>query len=98
MLQIEGNLDEAFKLAGSEVANTLDDIFVGAGEDADELSALLEGVDWGNPNAIAKLNAEIQEQGLNVDTSSAAWKAYTEAMSAAGMAIGGVQSKFDALR
>lgn len=93
-----GNLDAAFKLAGSEVANTLDDIFVGAGEDADELSALLEGVDWGDPNAIAKLNAEIQEQGLNVDTSSAAWKSYTEAMSAAGMAIGGVQSKFDALR
>lgn len=93
-----GNLDAAFKLAGSEVANTLDNIFVGAGEDADELSALLEGVDWGDPNAIAKLNAEIQEQGLNVDTSSAAWKAYTEAMSAAGIAIGGVQSKFDALR
>lgn len=93
-----GNLDEAFKLAGSKVANTLDDIFVGAGEDADELSALLEGVDWGDPNAVAKLNAEIQKQGLDVDTSSAAWKAYTEAMSAAGMAIGGVQSKFDALR
>ena len=93
-----GNLDKAFKLAGSEVANTLDDIFVGAGEDADELSALLEGVDWGDPNAVAKLNAEIQKQGLDVDTSSASWKAYTEAMSAAGMAIGGVQSKFDALR
>ena len=93
-----GNLDEAFKLAGSEVANTLDDIFVGAGEDADELSALLEGVDWGDPNAVAKLNAEIQKQGLNVDTSSAAWKAYTEAMSNAGMAMGGIQSKFDALR
>ena len=93
-----GNLDTAFKVAGSEVANTLDDIFVNAGEDADELSAILEGVNWGDPNAIAKLNAEIEEQGLNVDTSSAAWKAYTEAMSNAGMAIGGVQSKFEALR
>ena len=93
-----GNLDEAFKLTGSKVANTLDDIFVRAGEDADELSTLLEGVDWGDPNAIAKLNAKIKEQGLNVDISSTAWKTYTEAMSAAGMAIGGVQSKFDALR
>ena len=93
-----GNLNTAFKVAGSEVANTLDDIFVNAGEDADELSAILEGVNWLDPNAIAKLNAEIEEQGLNVDTSSAAWKAYTEAMSNAGMAIGGVQSKFEALR
>ena len=92
------NLTQAFNMAGSEAANALDDIFVAAGEDADELSTLLEGVDWGDPNAVAKLNAEIDEQGLAVDTTSAAWLAYVNAMSAAGQAIGGVDNQFANLR
>ena len=92
------NLTNAFKTSGTEAANALDDVFVAAGEDAEELSTLLETVNWGDPNAVAKLNAAIQEQGLNVNTSSAEWLAYTSAMSQAGQAMIGVQSQFDSLR
>lgn len=92
------NLTNAFKTSGTEAANALDDVFVAAGEDAEELSTLLESVDWGDPNAVAKLNAAIQEQGLNVNTSSAEWLAYTSAMSQAGQTMIGVQSQFDSLR
>ena len=95
---IAKNLTSTFKIAGTDIANTLDGIFVAAGDDADELSTLLEGVNWGDPNAVNKLNSAIKEQGLDVDTSSEAWKQYTAAMSAAGMAIDGTISKFNVLR
>ena len=92
------NLTSAFQVSGSEAANTLDGIFVSAGEDADELSAILEGVNWGDPNAIDKLNDAIKEQGLDIDITSSQWKKYTELMAAAGILIGGVHSKFSSLR
>lgn len=92
------NLISAFQVSGSEAANALDEIFVSAGEDADELSTLLEGVNWGDPNAIDKLNNAIKEQGLDVDITSDQWKKYTELMVAAGILIGGVHSKFNSLR
>lgn len=92
------NLTSAFKVSGSEAANVLDEIFVAAGEDADELSTILEGVNWGDPNAIDKLNDVIKEQGLDIDITSDQWKKYTELMAAAGILIGGVHSKFSSLR
>lgn len=92
------NLDDAFKVAGIEAADALDDIFVNANEDADELSTLLEDVDWGDPNAIEKLNEAIKEQKINVDISSDAWKIYTGAMLKAGLAINGIQTKFENFR
>ena len=91
-------IQDAFNTVGSEAANALDDVFIAAGQDADELSALLANVDWGDPNAVNKLNEQIKEQGLQVNTSSAAWIMYTEAMAAAGYATKDMQSKLDQLR
>ena len=96
--EILNSLSKAFELAGTDGMESLGEVFAAAGEDADDLQSLLAGVDWGDPNAVQQLNTAIEEQGLDIDTTSEAWIAYTTAMSEAGLAIGGIHSQFANLR
>lgn len=92
------NLQKAFNMSGTDTANLLESIFETAGKDAEKLSNVLSTIDWGDPNAIAKLNDLIIDQGINLDTTNANWQYYITLMSQAGKATIKAQTQLENFR
>lgn len=92
------NLQKAFNMSGTDTANLLESIFETAGKDAEKLSNVLSTIDWGDPNAIAKLNDLIIDQGINLDTTNANWQYYITLMSQAGKATVKAQTQLENFR
>lgn len=67
--------------SGEELVKGMNSIFEGA--DAEEIQAGLEAitkVDWTNNDAIKNLSSDLQDLGLNVDTSSDQWRNFESTM------------------
>lgn len=75
--QIANDLKEAFSKGGQEALDSLVTIYNEAGEQADELSNVLANVDWSN-TSLEDLNLLLEEQEINIDTSTKSWQKYIE--------------------
>jgi len=74
-------LEDTFEKKGKKATQSLVDIYNQAGSKAGELSTILNNIDWTSGGAVEQLNAAIEEQELDIDTTSHAWQIYIDEMS-----------------
>ena len=72
------SLDKAFQNGGLKGLNSLTEILNGITSDSDleAFSNLVGNIDWTNEDAAYELTEAIEQQGIQVDTSSQAWQNY----------------------
>lgn len=80
-IAIESMLEDTFEKKGKKATQSLADIYNQAGSEAGELSTILNNIDWPSGGGVEQLNAAIEEQGLDIDTTSYAWQSYIDEMS-----------------
>lgn len=95
---ITNTMVSAFESGGRELTNLINNVLLQAGEDAGRLAEIIEGIDWTDPSAVIQLTNAVKEEGLAVDTTSAAFLAMANSMQQAAIKSLSLESRIDSLR